>query len=119
MRTLALVAALLAGGCSPALPTASVQQLGPSSFVSTAQVLPNSSNSPLPDAQRIALSAAEQTCAARKKYLLVDTTNSRFSGADATYSTTFSCLNADDPALHSRPTYEKAPTVVVQDRRRQ
>ena len=56
---------------------------------------------------------AAHYCSQMGKYVLITNTQQRFDGA----TTIFRCLNANDPD-YRRPTYDRPPAAVIEDRRK-
>lgn len=69
-------------------------------------------------ARQVALSEAQKHCTTLGKELIVtNMKSSPFVGGGQSFDLTFRCLVKGDPDL-SRPTYEKTPDMVIEDRRK-
>lgn len=104
---LAMTIAVISGCVS----TGQVSKMGPDTY----RVSASSLN--LPNAESSVLGKAQLFCEQQKKELLVTNTVQDYQRPHHTYSVTFRCLTSDDPSLQ-RPTYQQAPTTVIEDRRR-
>jgi hypothetical protein len=107
-----LFACTFIAGCAS---TSGVLPLGPDTYRVSASRHNMSGGSPA--AQSDALTSAQAHCAGLGKEMLVTNTSSSFERPHYSFTATFRCLKQGDPAL-VRPSYEQAPDVVIQDRRK-
>ncbi|GGG50997.1 hypothetical protein GCM10010964_42830 [Caldovatus sediminis] len=104
---------LLASGCGG---SSGVLQLGPDTYRSSAEAHPLAGGTAA--AEQTALEAAQRHCASLHRAVLVQDigTAPATSWNNARASVSFRCLAAGDPELR-RPTLERAPNVIIEDRR--
>ena len=102
---------ILSFGCGLRTYSSGVLPMGPDTYSISADDLNVST------AKRSALSQAEAHCSSLKKVILVTNANAAADGPRTVYDVTFRCLNPGDPEL-VRPTYDQAPDVTIEDRRK-
>jgi hypothetical protein len=101
-------------GCAS---SSGVLKMGPDTYSITAQASPARGGTA--GAKQMALQEANQFCEKMSKEIFVtnfgSATTNDYGAGDS--SLTFRCLAKGDPELH-RPDYRKAPSTVIEDRRR-
>ena len=110
---LAVAALLVLGGCAQ---SGGVMPMGPDTYTTSAAAAPARGGSS--EARRLALSEANQHCAALSKEILVldvSTATTNIHGAGSA-EVTFRCLSPGDPEL-VRPDIRRTPDTVIEDRR--
>ena len=113
-----ILVGLLFFACNKSSGALNVLKLGPDTYLVTV------GSSWQAEAKDIAVTKANQYCSSLDKEILVSNISSSVSHRiinESTFPThtvdiTFRCLSKDDPSLE-RPTYQKAPSVVIEDRR--
>jgi putative hemolysin len=112
---ISLVVVLALSACAT---SSGVQKLGPDTYVVSSQVMfgPGKASS----ARAAALNEAQQFCANLGRELLVDDYSTKGNAMTVTGDSEvrFKCLPQDDAAL-KRPTYKPAPSIVIEDGRKQ